>query len=1591
MSRHPKSQTGNSKPGEGKDPATAVGVKSFKKIAIPELPTIGLNDGPNILHIRDALIQYCERELGHISEIFTDGKYKDPATVLYDPASIVADKTGIIKDQISLKMKRAEADNDRYEKSKLKLHGILSGMTTREVDEKIDAHRDSLARLKKEENSKSSPTSVQPPEHNTEKPEKSVSEELHCPLALWKCIVHVTTTRTIGNQKVDQNNLSINFANIRQKSGESISDFKRRMSNLLDSFDAIKLDRPSNGLIAMRFLHGLEDSRYGSLKTYLGNELANGRDLYQDDLDGAASQATRWLVHSNKTTNSLPTPPVVNTFIADKGTAKKPRKRQEKQPKVEEPVQRSDETCEFCKRKGHCQAKCFKYAAASKAAVEEAAAKKEKHSKKAFGPVAGAMLATTNDDSGDDIPIHKLTYHVTSLIVGGSMQLSPYDIVLDTGANGSIVRNKNLLHDIQTKTPLTFNGIAGALVTKKAGALRDLGNAYYHHLSPANILSFSQLRDEGHAIHFERRDKTDMFIVSTPSFEYYFKDRGDGLYICDLTPIKTSLIATVQDNASQHTKREVAQAQAARELQERMAHPPDSKLKDALSYGNIIYSKVSPADINRAQSIFGPDTSALQGKTTFKTAEPFPVPQESLRDTAEQQLYADIFIANGLSFFITVAKPLEHIIATPLENRDTNSLRRVLRHHLTCYSQRRIPTPIIYSDNERGLAALSPELAAMGIQLIHSGPGMHVHVVERAIRYIKEGARSIHAGLPYTCSRALFRMLIPFVAFRLNMFPTSTRTDRLSAFQVIYNRPADARKDCQLTFGGMYHVTCRERPHSMAPRTVAAIGVAQIPNGTGTCSFYTIHNHTIINANHFQAVPLTPDMISHLNRLAAEEKVAIAIDAPYYLRGKAVIGPPPTDASSPLPSSREPAVTPIAPIPEQEPPAQEQPLEEGSTEESSNEVPLEPEAQPTEYNVSEGDLAKDATNHPPAPDTSIIPESTDAPDNHSPPEPPTAAGHDHEETLSGDSAPMPGPPPPPTPAPSRPVRDRRPPDRLNLYSVFHMTARRALREDPATARPAIEAELKTLISKGVFRPVQVSALTPTQRAGIIRSQLNVTQKYLPTTEGAGRVKDKVKARLVGGGDCQDRSQYSAAETSSPTVSTTSIFLLAQIAAAEGRDVTTIDIGSAYLNAHMPKTDPSKLVFMRITKEVSQIMANLDNSFSSFINTDGTLVVELDRALYGCIESALLWFRELSGFLTKIGFVTNPYDVCVMNKTTKAGKATIGIYVDDILLTCSHPSIADDIIQELEREYKQLKVTRGLSHNYLGMVLDFTDKGAVKISQSGMIEEIASASGVTTLNTAVGPVEENPKTPCTEYLFKCSDNSPVLNPSLAKIVHSLTARILFVANRARPDLLTFVSFMTKRVLAPTVEDGRKLLRALRYLAHTSKLELTLSFKGTPHVSAYVDASFTVHPDKKSHTGVMATLGTGAFYTKSTSQKINTTSSCEAELVALSKGLQQSLWTRSFLMAQGLKVPPIMVLQDNQSTIKLIERGRPAAEQTRHIEIGYFWLTDLLTRGIITIKYCPTLDMLADFFTKPLQGSLFQTMRDHVLGTTSPTVA
>ena len=111
-----------------------------------------------------------------------------------------------------------------------------------------------------------------------------------------------------------------------------------------------------------------------------------------------------------------------------------------------------------------------------------------------------------------------------------------------------------------------------------------------------------------------------------------------------------------------------------------------------------------------------------------------------------------------------------------------------------------------------------------------------------------------------------------------------------------------------------------------------------------------------------------------------------------------------------------------------------------------------------------------------------------------------------------------------------------------------------------------------------------------------------------------------------------------------------------------------DVGSAYLNAHMPMDDPAKILYMSIEKDVANEIIRQDTTFAPFQRANGTLVVRLNKALYGCIESAKLWYQEIAGTLTRHGFTANPRDVCIFNKMVSGIQITVAIYVDDLMMT-----------------------------------------------------------------------------------------------------------------------------------------------------------------------------------------------------------------------------------------------------------------------------------------------------------------------------------
>jgi hypothetical protein len=165
--------------------------------------------------------------------------------------------------------------------------------------------------------------------------------------------------------------------------------------------------------------------------------------------------------------------------------------------------------------------------------------------------------------------------------------------------------------------------------------------------------------------------------------------------------------------------------------------------------------------------------------------------------------------------------------------------------------------------------------------------------------------------------------------------------------------------------------------------------------------------------------------------------------------------------------------------------------------------------------------------------------------------------------------------------------------------------------------------------------------------------------------------------------------------------------------------------------------------------------------------------------------------------------------------------------------------------------------------------------------------------------------------------------------------------------------------------------------IQFLRATKDDYLTLSATSLHNVRWWVDASYAVHPDMKSHTGGAMSLGRGVIYSSSKQQKLNTKSSTETELVGADDIMPQMLWTLYFLEAQGYKVDNNILYKDNKSAI-LLETNRrgSSGKRTRHINVQYFFIANRVKSREIKIAHCPTGIMIADYFTKPLQGLIFR---------------
>ena len=521
---------------------------------------------------------------------------------------------------------------------------------------------------------------------------------------------------------------------------------------------------------------------------------------------------------------------------------------------------------------------------------------------------------------------------------------------------------------------------------------------------------------------------------------------------------------------------------------------------------------------------------------------------------------------------------------------------------------------------------------------------------------------------------------------------------------------------------------------------------------------------------------------------------------------------------------------------------------------------------------------------------------------------------------------------------------------------------------------AVSKELDQLHKQNCFAPMDVSTLTSSEKKKAQQAMMLLTEKKDGT----------IKGRCVYNGK-PTREWLDKEDAASPTVATESIMLTATNDAKERRDIMTADVPNAFIQTKLPEGKVGEeRVIMKITGVLVDSMVELASDiYRPYVVTEGgkrVLYLQVLMVLYGMLAAALLWYKKFKEDLENIDFKFNPYDACVANRSVKGGQQTVRFHVDDLMSSHKDAKVNDDFAKWLDGMYGKhgpVKVVRGKVHEYLGMRFDFSVKEQVAVD---MIEYMGSI-----VDECSVKITTRVPSPAVDKLLSVDADSKELPKLLAEDFHTIVAKGLFACKRARPDIHMAIAFLCTRVKHPTMEDWEKLIRLLKYINWSQKDKLILGAQDLSVVKWYVDVSFAVHADYRSHTGAVMTFGHGAVQTICRKQKLNTRSSTEAELVGADDAATMILWTRLFLLAQGCEVRENILYQDNKSAILLETNGKKSSgRRTRALNIRYFFLADQVEKGNLEVEYCPTLEMIGDYMSKPLQGKLFLKLKDQIMG-------
>ena len=1174
-------------------------------------------------------------------------------------------------------------------------------------------------------------------------------------------------------------------------------------------------------------------------------------------------------------------------------------------------------------------------------------------------------------------------------------------IYLDNCSNLNVIRDSALaLNARREKVATRISGsIPGTLTAQVSAEIGDLGRGCHDPQFSRNLISEDAAIKAGYQV-TRNSAMDDRYYLQKPGRPpLVFSSNGEGTFSMPITEFRrhfSDLYAVANSTDVDRTGLVFTKRQRERAAKyffdhaHCLNHLHHDRVITALRKGLITGAPYTEADVRNSLVIFGPCPACSKCKgTRHRQVGHYPVTPES----PGERLAGDLFTIMGTLFSVISCRLIKLRCVTKLQNKGAMEITRAVRECVEIWKGYGAKPKVLSWDQEPALVHCAHEIWAQhGLRLDFTPPDAHERVAERDVRTIKEHVHSTILSLGHAVDDEMVHGIVKDTITLLNFFPNSetmggTPRTFLDGERLDYERWSRVYAGQVAEFEIPY-------PKQFGKGTRREIGYVIGHQGDNPIvRLLPAGKKLVIRSGHARALEKSPAVISLIEQGITGAKRQKFNDLLAEINDFFENEPDLDDRHPPSPRIVEWVESPQEPISQ----GSDRPMDTSISTDHIGEA-----QQP----VIEMQQPRDVPH-----------ESTQGDNNQYTPHPEVAA---------------PEPPSDPVTEPRRSTRSgaRKPPgfysklasgESVSDYTACHMRAQECsslygadLTNDagitevvnmikvrkaalPTDYRKLSPRILKEALPSFMFYkakdllPGEEEAAAPLDqpmaqaRDSESTTEWTVVEPKKKRKAKRGKKRVKIRGRWVGGGHRQQKGEI-LAERVAPTARGTTHSLLMGIAASEGRQLRVGDIPSAYLQAdHVPSN--GRPVYIVADRHTTELIIKAMPEYTNLVRPNGTMVLQVKKAMYGLVESAWLWYKELEKHLLSIGYHVSSNDRGLFYKRLfKGGKCVASniasVHVDDIISAASPnqdgAKLEEEFWGSMESKWPGIKLQKGPHFKHLSWNIYQDPKtGEIRKSQRDYLIEVVRASGV----------DKENKLPCRSNLLDSDPDSPMLSDTMINRFRSTLQKVAY-AREGRPDFDFAVCYLQSKQSKPTQQDWSDLEHLLGYIRRFPEKEVVFKPKDL-QLRGYCDASFNITTDGRSYYGYIITLGGALVSTKGGRVKTVVRSSTEAEISAVNEIVSELLWCRDVMEELGYDQLKMPIREDNLSCITMLQKEpRSFHSKSRHVRVKWAFFRQEYSKRTLSLSYCPTEKMVADLLTKPLGGKAHNLHSSSIFGGSLP---